>query len=197
MNKLLVEWFAEYKAIVFSITISIAAFLLFLAGFAVHEYFEGVKQLKQEHQVIQAVYQEESVLLHDRSISVPELPKINGVSLAEAFNEEFATEECLILANEDNAKLRPEWLAIGNITVFDDEWYEEVSKVANFQQTLFAEGYFGVIRISRPCYNKAGDRAILYLERDCGVGCGSGEVVLLVLEAAGWRRFTERIIWVG
>ncbi len=189
--------FTEYKAILLSISISVAAFLLFLALFSGYRYLGELKQAKQEHQVIQAVYKNENILLYTQSISVPELPQINGIGLAEAFQDTFATEVCLYQANQESLTIESELLPVGNITVFDDIWYQQVSAVPNFQQTLFAEGYFGLISISRPCYNATVDRAIIYLEQDCGPDCGVGEVIYLIFDSGEWERTAQRTIWVG
>ena len=187
----------EYKAIFMSIIISVLAFVLFLTLLTGYQYLGKLKQTEREHQVIQAVYKNEKILLYVQSISVPELPKLNGIGLAEAFQDIFATEDCLYQANREPATIESELMQVGNITVFNDAWYQQVSEVPNFQQTLFAEGYFGVISISRPCFNAAADRAIIYVEQDCGPDCGVGEVIYLIFDSGEWQRAAQRTIWVG
>jgi hypothetical protein len=187
---------AEYKAILVSVAISLAAFAVFLLMIGYFNYRGNSAKIEDEHRIIQALRADEKTLLYSKSIQVPELTLGSGMELSQAFGEEFATEECLALASAESIELSTDLLQPGNIVVFDDDWYREVSGVNNFQQTLYAEGYFGTGRISRPCYNTGRDKAIIYYEQDCGPGCGNGEVILLTLGDGTWQPLTRRIVWV-
>lgn len=187
---------AEYKAILVSIAISLAAFAAFLLIIGYFNYRGNSVKVADEHRVIQALRADEKTLLYDKSIRVPELTLGSGIELPQALGEEFASEECLALANTESIELNADLLQPGNIVVFDDDWYREASSIDHFQQTLFAEGYFGTGRVSRPCYNTGRDKAIIYYEQDCGPGCGNGEVILLTLRDGVWQAVTRRIVWV-
>ncbi|MBN1378306.1 MAG: hypothetical protein JXA04_03640 [Gammaproteobacteria bacterium] len=189
--------FSEHKATLISAGISLAAFLIFLLMLVYYEKLQSDKLIEAETLIIQASFGEEKILLYGKSIQVPELPANNGVSLSAAFGEEFATQECLAEANNESIDLSIDSPESGSIMVFDDDWYREASQYDHFHQTLFAEGYFGVIRVSRPCYNAARDKAIIYYEQDCGPECGNGEVILLILEDGQWRRLDQKIVWVA
>jgi hypothetical protein len=191
-----VSKFSEHKAAVISIAISVAAFCVFLLVFKYIDYMEQAKLSEGEHEVIQALFSEDKILMYEKSIIVPELSTDSGITLSAAFEEEFATEECLINANSEALEIENELLSLGNITVFDDDWIDEASQIDGFQQTLFAEGYFGVFRVSRPCYNTERNKVIIYYEQDCGLECGNGEVALLALKDGTWQRQQKRIIWV-
>lgn len=189
--------FSEYKPAIISITVSVAAFLIFLVMLQYAGYTAKKPSVETEHRTIGAMFGDEKALLYSHSIDIPEIKDTAGVSLEVAFGEKFATETCLRQANIQSLDLKQEMLQTDHVTLFDDDWYNQVRLFETYQQTLFAEGYFGLFRVSRPCYNSDRDKAIIYREQDCGSGCGNGEISLLVLRDGLWLPQQRRIVWVA
>lgn len=56
----------------------------------------------------------------------------------------------------------------------------------------------GIIRVSRAGYDDALEHALLYVEHQCGVECGSGRLVLVKLGAnAGWQVASSALVWMA
>lgn len=188
--------FREYKAVLISVAVSLLAFLIFFVALK-HVAGTAGPGTALEHRVIQAVFPDEKILLYNKSVPASGLQGHDIAGPVATLDDPFATAECLLQANETGIELDSALLQPAEITVYDDDWYDRVSALRGFRETLYSEGYFGLVHISRPCFNESYDKAVVYLERDCGPECGSGEIVLLHLKDNHWVRMDQRIIWVA
>lgn len=55
----------------------------------------------------------------------------------------------------------------------------------------------GYLSLSAVGFNRAGDRALLYLTQNCGWLCAQGTYVLLSKGPSGWAVVQKRVIWVS
>ena len=55
----------------------------------------------------------------------------------------------------------------------------------------------GLIRLSAVKFNPKKDRALVYIERSCGLHCASGEDVELIKKGGRWRVHKRQLVWVS
>ncbi len=56
-------------------------------------------------------------------------------------------------------------------------------------------GAAGLLRLSHVGFDDTGNHALVYLEHQCGAECGTGRLVHLVLDPAGWTVKNATLVW--
>ena len=187
----------EYRVSLFLGTISVVAFCVFWLTYEIVDPEKGVREIFEEHQIIQAVFDSDSVLIFEETIKFKEEQKGKVFKDEENNGLEFATWECLQNANKNVLLIKQDLLPKENILIYNIEWLEEVKKSGDYLEMLYKQGYYGVNKISRVCFNQARSKAIIYTSNYCGALCGGASVIMVIFKDGRWQKEGTQVIWVS